>query len=166
MTMMSVSGWMFLLVPAHPGCPRQNPQSRKMVVCVSLMYWYERSWPVCLPCERWRYWGGWMSRRKLLSLILKHYCHLLIAKLSHNNWLLLRIHVMSFIVQPRWCFHIQLFIYAKNQHTIIDISEAIIRIEPHMEQAVMYWYQQPEVSPEEGLSFDVETSIKYVDFWL
>jgi len=25
---MSVSGWMFLLVPAHPGCPRQIPQSR------------------------------------------------------------------------------------------------------------------------------------------
>jgi len=31
---MSVSGWMFLLVPVHPGCPGQNPQSRKMVVCV------------------------------------------------------------------------------------------------------------------------------------
>ena len=25
---------MFLLVPAHPGCPRQNPESRKTVVCV------------------------------------------------------------------------------------------------------------------------------------
>jgi len=25
---------MFLLVPAHPGCPRQNPKSRKTVVCV------------------------------------------------------------------------------------------------------------------------------------
>jgi len=25
---------MFLLVPAHPGCPGQIPQSRKMVVCV------------------------------------------------------------------------------------------------------------------------------------
>jgi len=25
---------MFLLVPAHPGCPGQNPQSHKMVVCV------------------------------------------------------------------------------------------------------------------------------------
>jgi len=25
---------MFLLVPAHPGCPGQNPQSRKTVVCV------------------------------------------------------------------------------------------------------------------------------------
>jgi len=25
---MSVSGWMFLLVPAHPGCPGQIPQSR------------------------------------------------------------------------------------------------------------------------------------------
>ena len=25
---------MFLLVPAHPGCPGQSPQSRKTVVCV------------------------------------------------------------------------------------------------------------------------------------
>jgi len=25
---------MFLLVPAHPGCPRQNPEIHKMVVCV------------------------------------------------------------------------------------------------------------------------------------
>ena len=25
---------MFLLVPAHPGCPGQNPKSHKMVVCV------------------------------------------------------------------------------------------------------------------------------------
>jgi len=25
---------MFLLVPAHSGCPGQNPQSRKSVVCV------------------------------------------------------------------------------------------------------------------------------------
>jgi len=24
---------MFLLVPAHPSCPRQNPESRKTVVC-------------------------------------------------------------------------------------------------------------------------------------
>jgi len=27
---------MFLLVPAHPGCPGQIPQSRKTVVCVSV----------------------------------------------------------------------------------------------------------------------------------
>jgi len=33
MTTIGVSGWMFLLVPAHPGCPSQNPQSHKMVVC-------------------------------------------------------------------------------------------------------------------------------------
>jgi len=31
---MSVSGWMFLLVLAHPGCPGQIPQSRKTVVCM------------------------------------------------------------------------------------------------------------------------------------
>jgi len=33
---MSVSGWMFLLVLAHPGCPGENPKSHKMVVCVRL----------------------------------------------------------------------------------------------------------------------------------
>jgi len=40
MTTMSVSGWMFLLVPAHPGCSRQIPQSRKTVVwwCVCVLY--------------------------------------------------------------------------------------------------------------------------------
>jgi len=27
-------GEMHLLVPSHPGCPRQSPQSRKMVVCM------------------------------------------------------------------------------------------------------------------------------------
>jgi len=34
-------GWMFLLVPAHPGCPGQIPQSRKMVVlcvCVCVLW--------------------------------------------------------------------------------------------------------------------------------
>jgi len=34
MTTIGVSRWMFLLVLAHPGCPRQNLESRKMVVCV------------------------------------------------------------------------------------------------------------------------------------
>ena len=34
MTTMSVSGWMFLLVPAHRGFPGQIPQSRKTFVCV------------------------------------------------------------------------------------------------------------------------------------
>ena len=27
-------GEMYLLVPAHPGCAGQSPESRKMVVCV------------------------------------------------------------------------------------------------------------------------------------
>jgi len=31
------SGWMFLLVPAHPGFPGQIPQSRKTVVCVCVL---------------------------------------------------------------------------------------------------------------------------------
>jgi len=30
-------GKMYLLVLAHPGCPRQNPESRKMVVCVCVL---------------------------------------------------------------------------------------------------------------------------------
>jgi len=34
MTMIGVSGWMFLLVPAHPGCLREISESRKTVVCV------------------------------------------------------------------------------------------------------------------------------------
>jgi len=34
MTMTGVSGRMFLLVPAHPGCLEQNPDSHKTVVCV------------------------------------------------------------------------------------------------------------------------------------
>jgi len=32
-----VSGWMSLLVLAHPGCPRQNPESHIIVVCVCLI---------------------------------------------------------------------------------------------------------------------------------
>ena len=32
---MGVSGWMFLLVPAHPGCPKQSPEScKRLCVCV------------------------------------------------------------------------------------------------------------------------------------
>jgi len=38
MTTIGVSGWMFLLVPAHLGCPRQNPESRKMVVYVCVCF--------------------------------------------------------------------------------------------------------------------------------
>jgi len=34
------SGWMFLLVPAHPGFPGQIPQSRKTVVCVCVFEVY------------------------------------------------------------------------------------------------------------------------------
>jgi len=33
MTTTGVSEWMFLLVPAHPGCPGQNQFSRKTVAC-------------------------------------------------------------------------------------------------------------------------------------
>jgi len=35
MTTTGVSGWMFLLVPAHTGCPEQNPESvKRLCVCV------------------------------------------------------------------------------------------------------------------------------------
>jgi len=37
MTMIGVSGLMFLLVLAHPGCPGQTPESRKVVVCVCVL---------------------------------------------------------------------------------------------------------------------------------
>ena len=30
-------GKMYLLAPAHPDCPRQSPESCKMVVCVSVL---------------------------------------------------------------------------------------------------------------------------------
>jgi len=36
MTTIGVSGWMFLLLPAHLGCPGQNPESRKTVVNVNV----------------------------------------------------------------------------------------------------------------------------------
>jgi len=32
-------GWMFLLVPAHLGCPGQIPQSHKTVVCVCIYFY-------------------------------------------------------------------------------------------------------------------------------
>jgi len=37
MTMIGVSGRVFLLVLAHLGCPRQNPDSHKTVVCVCVV---------------------------------------------------------------------------------------------------------------------------------
>jgi len=45
-----VSGWMFLLVLAHPGCPGQNPESHKMVVwvCVCLSVNRPNSMPTIL----------------------------------------------------------------------------------------------------------------------
>jgi len=51
------SGWMFLLVPAHPGFPGQIPQSRKTVVCVVCVYginwlfWYLLFW--CIFSISW-----------------------------------------------------------------------------------------------------------------
>jgi len=36
MTMIGVSGLMFLLLPPHPACPGQNPESRKTVAVAGL----------------------------------------------------------------------------------------------------------------------------------
>jgi len=32
-------GKMYLLVPAHPGCPGHSPLSHKTVVCVCMCFW-------------------------------------------------------------------------------------------------------------------------------
>jgi len=70
MTTIGVSGWMFLLVPAHPDCTGQDPESRKMVVCVYYYYYYyyrfttlwilswtmRVSWyqkPICIYWSKW-----------------------------------------------------------------------------------------------------------------
>ena len=37
-TMIDVNGRMLLLVPAHPGCPEQNPESLKTAVCGTLHF--------------------------------------------------------------------------------------------------------------------------------
>jgi len=46
---MPFRGWMFLLVPAHPGCPGQIPQSRKAVVCVCVCVIMPFNAPWCIP---------------------------------------------------------------------------------------------------------------------
>jgi len=44
------SGWMFLLVPAHPGFPGQIPQSRKTVVCVCVYFFIFSFFLVFIVC--------------------------------------------------------------------------------------------------------------------
>ena len=48
---------MFLLVPAHPCCPGQNPESRKMVACVYFAVFFMVCVivfiRVCLPYDLW-----------------------------------------------------------------------------------------------------------------
>ena len=43
---------MFLLVPAHPGCPGQNPQSRKTVVCVCVWHFQHKLAYMCTRFTR------------------------------------------------------------------------------------------------------------------
>jgi len=49
-------GEMYILVPAHPGCPRHSPESHKMVVCVLCFY--------VLNVLSWRHiarwWHSWL----------------------------------------------------------------------------------------------------------
>ena len=52
MTTMGVSGWMFLLVSAHPGCPGQNPESHEKVVVATLQTVQLGSY-VSLPLTPW-----------------------------------------------------------------------------------------------------------------
>ena len=95
----SVSGWMFLLVPAHPGCPGQNPQSCKTFVCVC----------VCANCElvyKFCYLGdllnvewnadaaveaririGWNKFRQLLLLLASKDMSLNLPSLLWHCWL-------------------------------------------------------------------------------
>ena len=52
--MIGVSGRMLLLVPAHLGCPRQNPESRKTVVCVCVCVFkanYKHIGSCCFWCR-------------------------------------------------------------------------------------------------------------------
>ena len=42
---------MFLLVPAHPGCPGQIPQSRKTVVCVCVLILIDEKKFIALLCQ-------------------------------------------------------------------------------------------------------------------
>jgi len=60
------SGWMFLLVPAHPGFPGQIPQSRKTVVlCVCVVHTHTPTQPIYGHlgfCPRL---PGWAGTRKV-----------------------------------------------------------------------------------------------------
>jgi len=53
MTTIGVSWRMFLLLLAHPGCPRQNPESRKTAVCVCVC--------VCARARAWKSTMRWCS---------------------------------------------------------------------------------------------------------
>ena len=58
------SGWMFLLVPAHPGCPGQFPQSRKTVVCVFVIMIHQ--------CHRWTDRQMTCNRKTTLCIVVHH----------------------------------------------------------------------------------------------
>jgi len=90
MTAMGVSGWMFLLVPAHPGCPGQNPKSHKTVVCMYVCmyvsdtktdviyftqikcYWSKISFRIlAMQYMRSVLWHYWLSDSKVIGLVKK-----------------------------------------------------------------------------------------------
>jgi len=72
MIRIGVSGWMFLLVPAHPGCPGQSTESRKTVVCLCVCVC------VCVCSQTWHSytfqfssisaWGFWSYRHWNLTI--------------------------------------------------------------------------------------------------
>jgi len=59
------SGWMFLLVPAHPGFPGQIPQSRKTVVCVCV---YRMAWIPVTVSELEGHFCCWVTKYVAWSL--------------------------------------------------------------------------------------------------
>jgi len=64
------SGWMFLLVPAHPGFPGQIPQSRKTVVCVCVSVW-EKEWRSYGCWQWWIYGKSWTGMRSCTCIVIK-----------------------------------------------------------------------------------------------
>jgi len=84
------SGWMFLLVPAHPGFPGQIPQSRKTVVCVCVQEQCTgkvENWPKL--GQRWGFKGLQIlmgSPSKLWTQFLKLHLYLSFWAIKVASW--------------------------------------------------------------------------------
>jgi len=107
MTTMSVSGWMFLLVPAHPGCPGHIPQSRKTVGCSPMLRFVMASCRKYLRKQKcliskhalvlgrlydsWKL-SWWCSPLDILLLFIFSHCNIMFVntcKLPYCCWCLL-----------------------------------------------------------------------------